>query len=269
MTLSKKTVSVVIPMYNSAETIQRTLNSVKNQTCKDFEIIVVDDGSTDNGADLVESYIAANQDLDIHLIKKANGGVSTARNTGMRMAKGNYIALLDADDEWEKQKLQKQLTVLEADAAIDLLGCNRNGQVLDTFLSKKFTRLTPISARFLMYKNFFATPTVIFKRKILTEVGFFDETQRYAEEGNYWLRICNKNNCMLLNESYVLTGGGKPDFGFSGLSSNLKEMEKGELRNLREALRLNVVGIFEYCFLVVYSILKHIRRLLIVKLRKK
>lgn len=269
MTLSKKTVSVVIPMYNSSGTIQGTLNSVKNQTCKDFEIIVVDDGSTDNCAALVEEYITENQDLNISLIKKRNGGVSTARNAGMRAAQGDYIALLDADDEWDKQKLQEQLTVLEADPAIDLLGCNRNGQVLDSFLSKKFSRLTPISARFLMYKNFFSTPTVIFKRKILTEIGFFDETQRYAEEGNYWLRICNKNNCMLLNESYVLTGGGKPDFGFSGLSSNLKEMEKGELKNLREALRLNVVGIFEYSFLVVYSVLKYIRRLVIVKLRKK
>ncbi|MBL4677496.1 MAG: hypothetical protein JKY70_15030 [Mucilaginibacter sp.] len=72
----------------------------------------------------------------------------------------------------------------------------------------------------------------------------------------------------MLNESLVITGNGKPHFGFSGLSSNLKEMEKGELKNLKLAYKLKIVGFFEYAFLVVFSLAKYLRRILIVKTRK-
>ena len=109
---------------------------------------------------------------------------------------------------------------------------------------------------------------LIFKNKILSNIGFFDENQRFAEEGDYWIRICNKNNCYLLNESLVITGGGKPSFGFSGLSSNLWQMEKGELKNMKTALSLKIINLFEYFLLVIYSLLKFVRRLMIVKFRK-
>ena len=120
----------------------------------------------------------------------------------------------------------------------------------------------------MLLKTFLVTPSVIFKKKILDNTGFFDEQQKFAEEGDYWIRICNKNNCYLVNESLVITGGGKPNFGFSGLSSNLWQMEKGELKNMKTALNLKIINIFEYFFLVIYSIAKFIRRLIIVKLRK-
>jgi hypothetical protein len=129
--------------------------------------------------------------------------------------------------------------------------------------------LTKITPRLLLYKFVFVVPTVIFKRSILDTVGYFDENQRYAEEGNYFIRISNRFNCYLLNESLVLTGGGKAHFGGSGLTGNLSEMEKGELSNLKYAFKSHIVSIFEYPFLVVFSILKYFRRILIVKLRYK
>ena len=119
-----------------------------------------------------------------------------------------------------------------------------------------------------MVKFIFVIPTVIFRKKIISDVGYFDEAQKYAEEGNYFLRIAQKYNCFLLNESLVITGNGKPHFGHSGLSGNLKEMEKGELKNLEYALKLEIISYFEYSCLVVFSILKYFRRIVIVKTRK-
>lgn len=265
---STPSVSVVIPLYNAERTILRTLESVSKQTCLPKEVIVVDDGSTDGSFALVNDYILHYQGpIQMKVLQQQNSGVSRTRNVGMKHSTGDYIALLDADDWWQPEKLARQLAILQENPGIDFLGTNRNGEHWKQWLFKKFDHLTPISAKLLLYKTFFVTPTVIFKRSVLTVTGFFDETQRYAEEGNYWIRVCHQHHCVLLNESLVITGDGKPDFGFSGLSSNLKEMEKGELRNMRLGYRLGVVGRMEYLFLVIYSLIKYIRRIAIVKLR--
>lgn len=261
-------ISVVIPMYNSEESILRSVQSVLNQTYKGpLEIIVVNDGSTDKSLKIVEDYISAREITNITIIDKQNGGVSSARNAGMKRAKGDFIAFLDSDDEWNEDKLTRQMEILTANPQITLLGCNRNNEMISSFAFKKFSHLTPISARLLLLKNFFPTPTVIFRRKVLQTIGFFDESQRFAEEGNYWIRICNTANCALLNESHIVTGGGKPDFGHSGLSANLFEMEKGELKNIKLALKLKIINYVEFLLLNVYSVMKYLRRLIIVNLR--
>lgn len=261
-------ISVIIPMYNSSETILQSIQSVLDQSYKgEIEIIVVNDGSTDGSLKLVSDFAGTIPQSNIIIIDKKNGGVSSARNAGMQAAKGDYIALLDADDEWDKNKLKEQIKVLSAHPEVDLLGCNRNNEIVNRFIFKKFERLTLISSKLLLFKNFFSTPTVIFKRSVLATTGFFDESQRFAEEGNYWIRICNKGTCMLLNESYVITGGGKPDFGYSGLSSNLLKMERGELKNIKDALALKIINYIEFIFLNIYSIAKYLRRVIIVKLR--
>ena len=261
-------ISVVIPMYNSSETILSTLNSLKNQTCSPFEIIVVDDGSTDDSTIIVENFLVNNSILNVKLIKKLNGGVSSARNVGMKEAKGDWIALLDSDDVWLPNKLQRQIEVLNNNLEIDFLGTNRNGEYFENILWKKLNALTKISPRLLLVKFIFVVPTIIFKKEIISSIGYFDETQKYAEEGNYFIRIAQKFNCFLLNESLVMTGYGKAHFGHSGLSGNLKEMEKGELKNLKDALNLKIINHFEYSCLVAFSILKYFRRIVIVKIRQ-
>lgn len=253
-------------MFNAEETIAYTVQSVFGQEYQPYELIVVDDGSTDGSKKLLEG-IFANYASGIHtkLLVQPNGGVSKARNRGMAVAKGDYIALLDADDRWLPDKLARQVAVLRQHPHIDFLGSNRNGEHWHRWFFKKFGHLTPISARLLLYKTFFVTPTVVFKRSILDDIGYFDETQRYAEEGNYWIRVCHKKNCVLMNESLVVTGDGKPHFGHSGLSSNLKEMEKGELKNMALGYKLGLVGVIEYVFLLLYSLMKYLRRIFIVK----
>lgn len=260
-------ISVVIPVYNAEKTIIDALESVKDQLVRPSEIILVDDGSTDNSADRIRQFKEANPDLNLILISKTNGGVSSARNRGMEAASGKWIALLDSDDVWLPQKLARQMRIIKENPDIDFLGTTRNDEKINRVLWKKFKQLTRIGPRLLLVKFVFVVPTVLFKKEIPEHAGYFDEQQRYAEEGNFFIRISHKYNCFLLNESLVLTGHGKAHFGQSGLSGNLKEMEKGELKNMREALKMRIINPAEYVILCSFSILKYIRRILLVKFR--
>jgi len=262
-------VSVIIPVFNSQNTIVRAIQSVIDQTfLGNVEIIVIDDGSTDNSAQIVSNYRQAHPEAEISLIQQENKGVSSARNTGMKQAKGNWIALLDSDDEWLPTKLVRQFDVVNSNPDVDFLGTTRNNEHFDRIYFKPMSWLTKISPRLLLYKFVFVVPTILFRREILNSIGYFNESQRYAEEGNYFIRICNQYNCYLLNESHVITGGGKAHFGESGLSGNLKEMEKGELKNIYFAYNSKIIGLFEYLFLVLFSLLKYLRRIIFVSLRK-
>ncbi|WP_411972636.1 glycosyltransferase family 2 protein [Sphingobacterium sp. Lzh-3] len=257
-------ISVVIPMYNAEKSILQSLDSIYTQTWRgDLEIIVVNDGSKDNSKALVEAYIRDNSRDNILLVDQENAGVSRARNEGMRRCTGDWICLLDSDDTWLPNKLERQLEVLK-DSSIDFLGTTRNGEYFSQLAFRRLDKINHISAKELLFKFVFVTPTVIFRREIIDRVGYFDESQRFAEEGNYFIRVANACNCYLLNESLVITGGGKHDFGESGLSSNLWEMEKGELKNIRMAFRIGVINIAEFLFFNVFSFLKYGRRVLIV-----
>ena len=254
--------SVIIPMYNSEKTIVRCLDSVFKQSFKsEIEIIVVNDGSTDSSSDIVSEYSNLNNPFNITLINQENGGVSKARNTGMKLANGNYIALLDSDDEWFPEKLEMQLKVFESDNEISFIG----GLIYKPSLVNQKIIEIPLSR--LIFKNFFQPSTVIFKKDVIDKVGLFDESQKYAEEGNYFMRIAKEFKCVLLNEQLVNYSQGKVGFGVSGLSANLKEMEKAELRNLKFAYQQNYISFFTYLIAVTYSILKYIRRIFIVKFR--
>jgi glycosyltransferase involved in cell wall biosynthesis len=103
-------VSVIIPAYNEAATVERTISSVLNQTYSDLEVLVVDDGSTDQTAALVQSMVDV--DHRIRLLQKPNGGLASARNNGIAHAGGEFIAPIDADDLWHPEKIRKQMAVM-------------------------------------------------------------------------------------------------------------------------------------------------------------
>jgi glycosyltransferase involved in cell wall biosynthesis len=257
-------ISVIIPLYNAEKSIEKTLNSIKNQTWKgDFEIIIVNDGSTDNSKLIVENYIRNNLRLSLQVINQENGGVSKARNAALKIAKGNIIALLDADDEWFPNKTKHQMQILEnQDLNVDFLGTKRKNHIIRYPYKVTENNLIPITFRKLMFRNETQPSTVLFKRKVLENTGFFDDLQRCAEDLNYWLKISKNNRMFILNEELLLAGDGKRSFGISGLSANLKEMEKGFQKNLKEMLTVKRINFGEYILYFLFYTLKYIFRII-------
>jgi glycosyltransferase involved in cell wall biosynthesis len=113
-------ISIVIPLYNKEQQIAKTLQTVLNQTYQDYEILIVNDGSTDRSAEIVSSF----KDERIHLIHQKNAGVSAARNRGIAEARGEFVALLDADDEWKSDYLSTQMRLVEEYPGCDVFAVN-------------------------------------------------------------------------------------------------------------------------------------------------
>ncbi len=261
-------ISVIIPVFNAEESIEKCLDSIKNQTWKgDFEIIVINDGSTDRSEKILESYRQKNPEMPILLINQQNGGVSKARNTGLKIAKGDYIALLDSDDEWLPEKTDKQMKYLQnPDFGVDFITSLWNDEKVNFPYAIGSNGLVAISLHKLLFKITGQTSTAIFKKKILENTGLFNEIQRYSEDANYWMRISETNSMFLLPEKLVIAGNGKKSFGFSGLSANLKEMEKGIQKNIWEMYRNKRINLLQYLFYFVFSKLKYIVRPIRAKL---
>jgi len=263
-------VSVIIPMYNAQDSIIRCLESVIKQTYQgSMEIIVVNDGSKDKSPQMVAHFAQNHLDYTIQLINQENGGVSKARNTGLRAAKGDFIALLDSDDEWFENKLDVQMPFLkDSNNNIDFVASNRNNEKTTFPYRVIENKYAEINLKKLLFKIVGQTSTAIFKKKIIENTGLFDENQKYSEDANYWLRISLKNKMILLSESLVFTGGGKPSVGHSGLSSNVEGMERGVQKNLLEMYTNKHINIFEYIFYFIFSKLKYIKRIIILRTRK-
>ncbi|MEI1692552.1 glycosyltransferase family A protein [Acinetobacter baumannii] len=251
-------ISVVIPMYNSASTIVRALDSVKNQSyiCN-YEVLVVNDGSIDESQRIVENYISKNKDekFKVILLNQNNSGVSKARNTGLHFAKGNFIAFLDSDDYWLSHKIERQIIFLNND--FDFVCSLRNNEKIVFPYKLIENRYANISLKKLLFKVVGQTSTALFKRHILENTGFFDESQKYSEDANYWMRIAKNNNMIILNETLVKTDN---DYGQNGLSSNLAQMEKGVRKNIQEMYSSGAITLLEFIFFNFYSYLKYLRR---------
>lgn len=262
-------VSVIVPMYNNESTIVKCLDSIKNQTAlnKILEVIVINDGSTDNSLKVLEEYRDSNKNIPIKIINKVNGGASSARNAGLKEAKGKYIALLDSDDVWLEKKIERQIEVLESNKNIDFLGCDshKSGYKI---LGRKIDNLYKANIKDLCITCFPSTPAAIFKKEIIDKIGYFDETQKYGEDMNYFNKICVNFQYYHLPEYLVYIGDGKPCFGHSGLSGNLEEMHKGNLKNIKELRDNKHISFKFYIAIYLFYWIKHFRRIIITKLRK-
>lgn len=268
--LNDFSVSIIIPTYNSSRTIVRTLDSIKNQTRLDLitEILIVNDGSTDETVNLVEDYKKKHAYLPICLIDKENGGVSTARNVGLMNAKGSWIGLCDADDEWLPNKLEVQHNIIINNEYIDFIGGNHTDEELKIF-GKKITCLHKATLKELCVKMYPQTSTVLFKKKIFDEIGGYDEKRRYGEDGQYFMKICDKYNYYYHPEKVVEYDGGKIGFGGSGLSGNLYGMQDGQRKNISELMQANKISMSFYLFIKIFIELKYLRRCVLSRMRKQ
>jgi glycosyltransferase involved in cell wall biosynthesis len=260
-------ISVIIPLYNAASTVVNTLESVRNQEYDGkIEVIVINDGSTDNSLDVVTQYKDEHSDLNIRIINKANGGVASARNAGIKAAAGEFIALLDSDDEWLANKLKTIMPYFN-NTEIDCIGSSRNGRILKCGF-KTIKRLTRIYPADLVFRWNPSTPTVVFRKSIVEKAGLYNEDLHYAEDGEYWLRIAQHCGFYVIPDSLVITGNGKNDYGDSGLSGNLKMMHTGELLAIDNALRNGGITLIICFFAKLFARIKYMRRIIVVALRK-
>lgn len=264
-------VSIVIPYFNNENTIRRALSSVIGQTYKNYEIILINDGSTDNSKKIVEDFIRKNDHVIIKNINQSNSGPSSSRNRGIHESNGKYIAFLDADDEWTIDKLKKQMLTAES-FDVDLLSCNYNIFIRHRinklyFTKKKFKK---VGFKELLFKHYFATSCVLVKKDVILQVGGFPEDQRYMEDALVFTRIARNYNSYITNDFLVNTY--KNSYGESGLSKNIYDMERYELLNfkkLKEENKYNNIKISFPLYLaaVFFSILKYIKRIFILKYR--
>jgi glycosyltransferase involved in cell wall biosynthesis len=183
--------SVIVPAYNVQNYIEEALISLQKQSFTAFEALVVDDGSTDKTAEIVQHF--CEQDPRFQLLQKPNGGLSSARNHGIRHASTDYIALLDADDRYEPEKLAAHIQVLEHNPTVGVVysaskAIRDDGGATFMQLSGKPIYADPLKA--LLCKNFVGHGSnAVFRRCIVEQVGFFDETLRSSEDVDYWIRI--------------------------------------------------------------------------------
>ncbi len=189
--MSTPNVSVIIPVYNSEKYIEETLKSVFAQSYKDFEVIVVDDGSTDNTAKVLSGY----KDKLIY-IRKENEGISIARNTGIAHALGKYVAFIDHDDIWYPEKLGEQITLLEYNRNAHL--CFSDAYLIDE-KGKRNGRLFNICPPFkgmvfkqLLMGNFIPILTAVVRKEILKETGLFDPEYKMVEDWDFFIRVAKQ-----------------------------------------------------------------------------
>lgn len=262
--IEKSSISVVIPAYNSENVIVRALESVRLQTCLEYinEIIVVNDGSTDSTAFEVERYAKKYPYLNIRIINQENAGVSRARNVGMLNALGTWIALLDSDDEWFENKIERQIDEILFNDSIDFIGGNHTSSPL-TILGRKIDRLHKANIQEICIKMFPQTSTVLFKKSIFDEIGGYDEERHYSEDRQYFLRICHAYGYYYLPEQNVHYDRGKRDFGERGLSGNLKGMQEGNRLNFMELLKQKKISLPFYIVITIFDELKYLRRILL------
>ncbi|MBD1834962.1 glycosyltransferase family 2 protein [Cyanobacteria bacterium FACHB-472] len=200
--MKRKKVSVIIPVYGVEKYIAGTVQSVLDQTYKDFELLIIDDGSPDGSVEICQQFT----DSRITILRQPNQGVCAARNTGIRHAKGEYLAFLDGDDLWLPEKLEKHIEHLESSPNVGLsfsrsAFIDEAGQPLGIYQMPKLKEITP---PLILCRNPIGNGSVpVIRREVFEGIKFqdhnektcyFDEQLRHFEDVECWLRIALKTN---------------------------------------------------------------------------
>lgn len=200
--------SIIIPTFNRSALLKRALESIYKQTFSEYEVIVIDDGSTDDTAKMLQADFPS-----VKYLYQENDGVSSARNKGLKIAKGEWLAFLDSDDEWLSSKLEKQIAILKLtpDAKI----CHteeiwvRNGVRVNQMKKHKktggwiFPQCLPLCAM--------SPSSIVIHRSVFDEVGEFDTSLPACEDYDLWLRITAKYPVLYVEEPQIKKYGGHED----------------------------------------------------------
>jgi glycosyltransferase involved in cell wall biosynthesis len=225
----KGLVSVIIPAYNASLFIKESIDSAISQAYSEKEIIVVDDGSTDKTTDILNAYGSK-----IIYFRKKNGGPGSARNVGIKMSRGKFIAFLDADDKWLPNKLSLQIEYFEQNPMVGVVFGVQEGGKGDpmnygAFIENKMNAGWIFDE--LLKCNFVNTSTTIVKREIFDRVGLFDEDRKLisVEDINLWLRISRHYQFGFINRILGTKG-----FHGNSLTDNFEQMYIADIYNFRK-----------------------------------
>ena len=226
-------VSVILPTYNRAWALKTAIDSVLFQNYPNIELIVIDDGSRDNTKELLKDY--KNQ---IRVLTQENAGVSAARNRGIEKSRGEFIALLDSDDAWDKKKISCQMDFFMANP--EALICQTQEVWIRNHkrVNPKIKHKKPSGMIFEQSLNLcLVSPSaVMMKREIFEQKGYFNEKFLVCEDYDLWLRISSTIPVFLIDKPYTIKNGGHKD-----QLSNLHSQDKFRIRSLKNLLDSNTL----------------------------
>ncbi|HQH42767.1 MAG TPA: glycosyltransferase [Syntrophorhabdaceae bacterium] len=224
-------VSVIITTYNRKKFLFHAVNSVIQQDFQDKEIIVVDDGSVDKSYEIVK-------DLPVRYVWKPNGGISSARNAGIRLSRGDYIAFLDVDDLWLKNKLSIQMeAMIEKDYPVsytDEIWLKNHKRINQRQRHRKysghiFDRCLPLCI--------ISPSSVVIKREVFDTIGLFDESLPVCEDYDMWLRLSSRYPVLFIDRPLIIKNGGHED----QLSKRYEVMDRFRIKSLVKLLDSNTL----------------------------
>lgn len=214
-------ISVVIPLYNKEQSIASTLQTVLNQTYQDFEIVIVNDGSTDHSVEEITKVL----DPRIRLIHQENAGVSAARNRGIEEAKGEYIAFLDADDEWKSDYLKTQYELTQKYPECSVFACNYEFKDSQGKVTPTIIRKIPFKGEDGILSNYFEVAscshppicsiTIMVKKNAIQSIGGFPIGVKSGEDLLTWARLAVNGEIAYNKQAYAI-------FNVEGYSINEK-----------------------------------------------
>lgn len=222
-------ISVIIPVYNGARTIRETIDSVLSQSFSDFELLIINDGSTDNTLDVVARF----SDPRIHVFSYPNAGSNPSRNRGIDFAKGDYLSFIDADDLWTPDKLEAQLQALRdnplAGVAYSWTDClDEKGQFLRQGPHARVSG--DVLANLLLTDWIGSGSNVLIRKQTCIEAGKFDESLPNAQDWDMWLRLAARCQFACVPRVQVLYR-----VSAHSLSTNVERMEAASLRVIERA----------------------------------
>jgi glycosyltransferase involved in cell wall biosynthesis len=222
-------ISVVIPTYNGEKTIKETLDSIINQTFRDLEIIIINDGSQDSTL----KAIANIQDPRIMVFSYPNAGVSVSRNRGIERAKGEYISFIDDDDLWTAEKLESQLKLLQEnpDAAVAYSWTDwidEKSQLIGEGVHLTITG--DVYSKLLLVDFIGSGSNVLIRKQALIEVGGFDDSLVHAEDWDLWLKLAKRYHFVAVPSPQILYRKSS-----DSASANVLKMEAGSLKAIERA----------------------------------
>lgn len=254
-------VSVIIPCFNCADTVNRAVSSVYSQSVLPIEVILVDDFSSDETYSKICELKKFYSNITV-IRSEFNQGAASARNLGWDHSSQPYIAFLDSDDSWHPEKLRLQYDFMIKHPNVVLSGhqCVFFNKYINIENFSDFFHFKKIRTLSILFRNPFNTPAVMLKREIPLR---FRPGKRYAEDFLLWqLIVLNRFEVYLIEKPLAFVH--KPLYGAGGLSKNLIKMEIGELENIFLLYKNNHIGFLLLLLSICFSLIKFIKRFIFV-----